>query len=85
MPIASTPRSIILAIVGEEALKAGVRAADIFSPRRLAPIVRARHEAMKRVREALPGKSYPELGRIFGRNHATVMYAVGAYRRPAKR
>jgi chromosomal replication initiation ATPase DnaA len=79
-----TPRSIILAIVADEAVKAGIGSSDIFGPCRLARIVRARHGAMKRVHEALPDKSYPELGRIFGRNHASVMYALGAYRRKAK-
>jgi chromosomal replication initiation ATPase DnaA len=79
-----TPRSLILSIVAEEAMKAGIGSSDIFGRGRSAPVVRARHGAIKRVHEALPGKSYPALGRIFGRNHATIMYAVGAYRRPGK-
>ena len=37
---------------------------------------RPRHVAMYMAR-VLTGKSYPQIGRVFGRDHATVMRSVG--------
>lgn len=44
----------------------------------------ARKEAMRQVRLLL-GFSYPEIGRMFGRHHTSVMYACSGKRRTAKK
>lgn len=52
----------------------GVSVAEIKGSSRLAPIVAARWEAMRRLREQ--GFSFSSIGRLVNRNHATVMHAL---------
>lgn len=47
---------------------------DIVGPRRFAPFVAARREAMQRIRNEL-GFSFPRIGRLFNRDHTAVLYA----------
>lgn len=47
---------------------------SLHSKTRFATEVRARHVAMYLVRERCR-MSYPEIGRLFGRDHSTVLYA----------
>ncbi len=77
----ATPRDAIRAIIAEEARKAGVAVDALLGRCRRRAVVRARHAAMRRVHDAFPRKSYPEIGRIFGRDHSTVMYALCAHKR----
>jgi hypothetical protein len=42
-------------------------------------LVAARGEAMARCRDEL-GMSYPQIGRLFGRHHTTVIHAIAKYR-----
>jgi chromosomal replication initiation ATPase DnaA len=49
--------------------------AALSGPSREEPIVAARHLAMRLARE-LTGKSYPEIGRAFNRDHLTVIHAM---------
>ncbi len=81
----TTPREAIRLIIAEEAARAGVGVDDLLGKRRLRAIVVARYAAMRRIHSAYPHKSFPEIGRIFGRHHATVMYAVGASRKKSPR
>jgi hypothetical protein len=53
----------------------GVTREAMLGPRRLAPIVWARHVAMYLAR-TVAGKSFPEVGRFFGgRDHTTALHA----------
>ncbi len=51
-------------------------AKEIFGPSRRPGIVAARHDAMAAVRMANPALSLPMIGRVFKRDHTTVMHAL---------
>ncbi len=57
----------------------GLSAADLLGRARTKMIARARKEAMTAIYEF--GFSYPEVGRMFGRDHTTVIYAVKGKKR----
>lgn len=54
-----------------------IRKCDILSDNRYRPYVRARQEAQYILRE-VAGKSLPEIGRAFGRDHTTVIHSLDA-------
>lgn len=64
-----------LDIVGLLALDTGVSVSEIIGRDRSARITLIRHIAMWLLRNFTP-MSYPEIGRIFGRDHTTVICAV---------
>lgn len=78
----SRPRPLTLArIVRQVADETGVPVADILGPSRIADISSARHTAMARARaierpDGSPRYSLPMIGRVFNRDHTTVLYAV---------
>ena len=47
----------------------------IMSPLRSKAVSMARHEAMCRIAETFPMFSWVEIGRMFNRDHSTVIYA----------
>ena len=53
---------------------------QIMSRRKPKPIADARAEAMAMIRDRLRW-SYPMIGRYFGKDHSTVMYAVEQHNR----
>lgn len=57
------------------ALKRGIHQRDILGDSHEKPIVAARFEAMHLVRTHME-KSYPAIGRLFNRDHTSVLYAV---------
>lgn len=62
-------------IIAETCLKHGVSREDIMADRRQAKIVRARFEAMWRLKKETPW-SYPRIGKFMGdRDHTTVLNA----------
>ena len=65
-------------IVREVAQKHGLSPLDLSGPRRLAPVVVARQEAMWRMRRETR-LSFPQIGRIVGRDHSTVIYGIRAH------
>lgn len=62
----------IQAVVAE---RSGIAVGALRGRARTARLAFARHVAMTLVRRRL-GCSYPEIGRSFGRDHTTVIYAV---------
>lgn len=81
MDIPFRPKShIVREIIKEEAARAGLKVDDILGPSRAPPIVAARSYAMWRARKEI-GWSFPEIGRVFHRDHTTVMYAVNKIER----
>lgn len=53
----------------------GITYTEIISPRREVRLVRARHEAMWRLKNET-AMSFPAIGRRFDRDHTTVLHAV---------
>ena len=70
-------------IIEEVARTFEVTAADIKSPKRAAQISQARQVAMYVVRE-VTSLSYEEIGKEFGRDHSTAIYAVQQVERNIK-
>lgn len=68
--------SPVQAIAQEEAERAGITMAKILGAQRSQKYVKPRHIAMWRAARETKA-SLVEIGRIFGRDHTTVMYAVG--------
>lgn len=73
-------RSIIAQVEREHGLPIG----SIISPTRKAPVVKARFEAIVRAREARPDLSLPALGRIFRRDHTSILSALRKMGVPTK-
>ena len=72
---APSPTDDVGRIIDIVAGRYGVSRSDVLSPDRRQQAVLARQVAMRLIREAT-GKSYPEIGRIFDRDHTTVMHAL---------
>lgn len=68
------PRRTAREIIAEVCSEHGVRVSEVIGPRRWGYLIKPRHVAMKRIRDEL-GYSYPLIGRIFGRDHATIIWA----------
>ena len=62
-------------IIRDVAREHGVSFEDIMGPSRNRNCVRPRKAAMSRIRAEL-GYSYPQIGRLFNRDHSTVMWAT---------
>ena len=73
-PIPPQPRRYGKQIIAEVAKQHRVAVADILGQSRKAYIVAARREAMQRIRNEL-GYSYPQIGRIFDRDHSSIIWA----------
>lgn len=63
-------------IIREVAEQHGVRVVDMSGPRRDLKIVAARQEAMWRVKMERPDMSLPMIGRLFKRDHTTVLHGI---------
>ncbi len=58
----------------------GVELADMLSPSRLKPVVTARQVACYIIKDRVTDLSYPAIGRLFGRDHTTIMHGVARIR-----
>lgn len=54
---------------------------EMYSKRRNQTAVFARHVAIHRLRKRFPHWSYPQIGAAIGREHTSVMYALGLLQR----
>lgn len=70
-----TPREQSIAIIREIALEYGVSVVCILGRDRTRRVSAARRCAYATIRSR-KGISYPAIGRIFGRDHTTVIYGV---------
>lgn len=77
-----TPRDTTRAIIREVAERHGVTYRDIIDYDRHGRVMAARHEAILAVRQAKPHMSLPDLGRVFQRDHSTILSSLD---RSAKR
>jgi chromosomal replication initiator protein len=57
---------------------------EVMGRKRFAEIVAARHEAIVAVAEAFPWMSLPKLGRIFGRDHTSILHAMDKHGVPRR-
>ena len=73
-PRAPRVRKPVVQIMREVAAERGITVDDLKAHNRVRHLVQARCEAMRRVAEEWEWLSYPIIGRIFGRDHTTVMY-----------
>lgn len=74
-PLIARPRNVIADIIAACAAEWGVTVAEIRGHSRKAHIVAPRHAAMWLARE-ITGRSMPEIGRAFRRDHTSVLSAV---------
>lgn len=70
----------VKAIIAEVALKHGFAVEDILGRSRVKGLIVARHEAIHEVAKARPSMSLPQLGRIFNRDHSTILSALNKFR-----
>jgi chromosomal replication initiation ATPase DnaA len=73
-PVASAEQPSVTRVMDVVAERYGITRAALLGPGRTQPATTARQVAMRLVRE-LTGKSYPEIGRAFQRDHTTVIHA----------
>ncbi len=80
-----TPAQLLIKRV---AMKHGVTYEDIVGPTKPTKLVKARFEAIKLVHETYPCKSLPEIGRLFKRDHTSILHVLrkmGCWKPSAKR
>lgn len=78
-----TPREERMAVIREVADWHGISVEMVLSKRRDRAIVKARHAAILAVRNRFDGDSYTQIGRLFNRDHTTVLAALRARKRQA--
>lgn len=69
-------------IIDEVAMRHGITPFSIIDQDRRPHVLAARREAIAAVHKQFPTWSYPVLGRVFKRDHSTIMWALqcaGAY------
>lgn len=76
-----TPRERLMRMVAAVADEHGVEPREIMSGSRRKAPSRARQDCWARLRRE--GLSYPQIGRMFGRDHSTVVYGVQRWERGA--
>lgn len=74
-----TPRDVRLEIVKSVADRHHVSESELLGPGRRRALFLARAEAMAEIRR-LYGDSLPQIGRLFGRDHSSVMNALKRFR-----
>jgi chromosomal replication initiation ATPase DnaA len=65
-----------LEIIARVAFEHGMTVADLTGPCRRKEYVHARWQAMKAIRAQFPKDSLAEIGRLFNRDHTTVIHAL---------
>jgi len=78
-----TPRGRIALVVARVAAEYGVTAEDIMGNGHARKIVAARHAAFYAVKVAT-GANLPRLGRIFGRDHTSIMHGIRKFKERAR-
>lgn len=69
-------RKVALRIIAQVAACHGITVEEILGPSRKMAIITARQDAMVEVFLARPDLSFPMIGRIFHRDHSTVVHTV---------
>lgn len=74
-PVILAPKQPARTIIAEVAAEHQVTPADLIGHCRKPGYVKPRHIAMARIRNEL-GYSYPQIGKLFNRDHSSVIWAV---------
>jgi len=81
---ADTPKQQVKQVIEAVCARHEIPYHEVMGRKRFAEIVAARHEAIVAVAEAFPWMSLPKLGRIFGRDHTSIMYALQKFGVPPR-
>jgi hypothetical protein len=76
MRVGAMPNAIVRGVVDEVCAETGVSEEDLLSTRRTHEIARARMLAMRRLYDKGEEWSMPRVGRVFKRDHTTVLHAL---------
>jgi chromosomal replication initiation ATPase DnaA len=63
-------------LIGRVAAWHGYTVEDVLGPSRARPLIQARFDAVAAVATTYPGMSLPMLGRLFKRDHTTILHAL---------
>lgn len=74
--IQQTAQNDAKGVIARIALEMDVRIEDLLGPRRSVKLVEARHKAMIAVALERPKLSLPQIGRLFNRDHTTIIHAL---------
>jgi chromosomal replication initiation ATPase DnaA len=81
---ADSPKAQVKRVIEAVCAKHEVPYHEVMGRKRFAEIVAARHEAIVAVAEAFPWMSLPKLGRIFGRDHTSILHAMDKHGVPRR-
>ncbi len=81
---AHSPKAQVKQVIEAVCAKHEIPYSDVMGRKRFREIVAARHEAIVAVAEAFPWMSLPKLGRVFGRDHTTIMHALQKFGVPPR-
>jgi len=81
---ADTPKQQVKQVIEAVCAKHEVTYHDVMGRSRFAEIVAARHEAIVAVAEAFPWMSLPKLGRVFSRDHTSILHAMDKHGVPRR-
>ena len=81
----TTPRDYTRQIVREIAEVYGVSPKAIWTGGRTHDVIRAKREAIAAIMQAKPHLSFPDVGRMFGLDHTTIMHHAQSAGLPPKK
>lgn len=71
-----TPRSEIQQKIAEIASLNGSSYSEVVGPSHMAPIVKARHLAMREVKRLYPSMTHKKIAKLFNKDYTVVTYAL---------
>lgn len=81
---ADTPKAQVRKVIEAVCERHEVSYTDVMSRSRFADIVACRHEAIVAVASAFPWMSLPKIGRVFGRDHTSILHALDKFGVPRR-
>lgn len=81
---ADTPRAQVRKVIEAVCDRHEITYTDVMSRSRFADVVAARHEAIVAVATAFPWMSLPKIGRVFGRDHTSILHALDKFGVPRR-
>lgn len=81
---ADTPKAQVRKVIEAVCNRHEITYTDVMSRSRFADVVAARHEAIVAVAAAFPWMSLPKIGRVFGRDHTSILHALDKFGVPRR-
>lgn len=81
---ADTPKAQVRKVIEAVCDRHEITYTDVMSRSRFADVVAARHEAIVAVATAFPWMSLPKIGRVFGRDHTSILHALDKFGVPRR-